>query len=236
MSDLANTSKDIIRLAHQLQAFLLTRHQYTHAISDQQQGIIRRVIQAHPQPVKQRPTSPTPPGTFLSAQSTRSRRSQSLDPSQVYPSDWVIDNSELPTPSPRPSSSIGDTDTATSVSFPERDRIPIDELYLLQNQRPWKMFPPKGNHENEEEWNGFNDDDSPAPNSDILPPPIESFESQNAALQAVQDSAREHGYALRIRSSRKRQKDDAHSFFIYLESGFPSNQISQFEAQFDLIM
>jgi len=115
-------------------------------------------------------------------------------------------------------------------SFPECDRIPADELYLLQNQRPWKIFPREEGHENEEEWNGFNDYSSPPPDFNILPPPIESFESQDTALQAIQEWAREHGYALRIRSSRKRQKDDAHPFFVYLECDRGGRNISTLKA------
>jgi hypothetical protein len=115
-------------------------------------------------------------------------------------------------------------------SFLECDRIPADELYLLLNQRPWKIFPREEGYENEEEWNGFNDYSSPPPDFNILPPSIESFESQDTALQAIQEWAQEHDYALRIRSSRKRQKDDAHSFFVYLECDRGGRNISTLKA------
>lgn len=62
----------------------------------------------------------------------------------------------------------------------------------------------------------FEDTISPS-NFNILPPPIELYESQEIALSSIQLWAQEHGYTLRIRDSKKRQKGDKHFYIIYLE-------------------
>jgi MULE transposase domain len=98
----------------------------------------------------------------------------------------------------------------------------IENLYA--NQRSWRIFycdptrcSRKAEESSEEEWEGFDDISEPSREILLPLPPVESFESRETALQSVQEWAREHGYALRIRSSRKRQKEDTHPYFTYLE-------------------
>jgi hypothetical protein len=113
---------------------------------------------------------------------------------------------------------VNSQQTAIPTLFSEEVPLTRDELFLLENQRPWKIFPPTEEaQDSEEEWQGFSDDDFPAPNLDILPPPIESYYSREIALQSVQKWAQEHRYALRTRSSKRRQKQDPHPYLIYLE-------------------
>jgi hypothetical protein len=99
------------------------------------------------------------------------------------------------------------------------------QLPLLpwRSRIPQSVEPEPENHDQLEEieetwseWDGFEDDNQPL-NTTLLPPPINLYDSQELALQAIQKWAQSHGYALRIRSSRKRHKNDAFPYFIYLE-------------------
>lgn len=87
----------------------------------------------------------------------------------------------------------------------------------IESQNAWSEKDIE-NEENDEkeEWQGFQNQNSPSI-IDIPPPLIESFESFESALQAVQTWASDHGYALRTRSSKRRDHEDAHSYRIYLE-------------------
>jgi hypothetical protein len=73
-------------------------------------------------------------------------------------------------------------------------------------------------HQNtEDEWEGFEDPAPTPPAFGILPPPVQSFERCNFALEYTQKWAKDHGYALRIRDSRKRQKGDISPQRVVLE-------------------
>jgi hypothetical protein len=113
--------------------------------------------------------------------------------------------------------------SAISESSSEQQRLIDSPQNPYRTQRPWRIFPHAGANENEEEkeeeeeeWSGF-EDTAPEVNFDLLPPPIASFESQEKALQSIQAWALDHGYALRIRDSKKRQKGDAYPYAVYFE-------------------
>ena len=110
-----------------------------------------------------------------------------------------------------------DINKEPSLDTPEEPQIPL--LAPRPYTRPQVEIE---NHDEEEndsnwsEWEGFENETQP-PTTTIPPPPVDSYDSRELALRIIQEWAQSHGYALRIRTSRKRHKNDVEPYFIYLE-------------------